>query len=1077
MSVRGLTLTGLVVSCALTVLLLSSGTALAATPEMPVTEAASSVGANTAVLNGELNASVLAKAGWYFAYNTGGGCLGSDTTAREAEVEAADKVSSNVSGLEPSTVYTFCLVAYNEAGEETDGSARTFTTSVSQPVIDGESASGVTSSTATLEAQVNPEKQLTSCVRFEYGETSAYGDSTPCTTSSLGESFGAQTASASIGRLRANRKYHFRVVVENSSSPAGGTVGPDQIFTTLPLVEGVSFSEVGAHSATLSANLNVYGVPVTYHFEYGTTTAYGLSTPTAIADSNESATVTAVIQGLSPGEEYHFRIVTGNEDSSETGIDNLFTALPVQIQGLPDDREYEMVTPIDKEDAEIYVPQAASTQNQAEGYATSRLNEVATDGNAVVYQGDPTHDGAGESSGNGLGSAYVSRHSPEGGWSQASIQPPGRRYTYYRGFTSSLSTGTLVSPTENPEYEEPQLSGERTPSGYVCEGKYEEYIDMYRHPLATEGYQPLFTTIPTRTPCEFTGYVPDSGSGKLSYFPVYAGASADMSQIFFEVNDALLGGEGAVQRELSDDLKQEIVNGNQHADFLYDSGSEGPTLIDIAPDGKVVPNATFGAPHLLGVQPGGNPSDFSHVISSDSSRVFWSALEGEGANQSAAALYVRENPAQPQSPVNGQDECTVSTDACTIQIDKAVGGEGRFWTASSDGSRAFFTKGGLYEYEVNSIGGHPGTLTDLTPGVEVQAVVGTSENGSYLYYVDGANKLYMLHEGENGWEAPVPIATLSSQDGGEVQPIEGLGTLSTNSGGYAGDWVPDIGQRTAEITADGEGLAFMSDQPLMAQGFSDGYRNDGEEEVYVYNALTRSLFCASCSQSGEPGSEGFLPVSWSDSYIPTLISEGGGRVFFDSGSSLVSRDTNGDTDVYEWEMEGVGSCGQGQGVDGGCIYLLSGGMSDEPSWLLGASLNGSDVFMITRARLTADAQDELYKVFDARIEGVKALSPPVCTGTGCQGLPGVPPTFATPSSVTYAGIGNFTTPTSSNVVKAKAKVLTRAEKLKSALKACRHGAKSRRVSCEKQARRRYRPVDKSKGLSKGSGKGSTKGGK
>ena len=38
------------------------------------------------------------------------------------------------------------------------------------------------------------------------------------------------------------------------------------------------------------------------------------------------------------------------------------------------------------------------------------------------------------------------------------------------------------------------------------------------------------------------------------------------------------------------------------------------------------------------------------------------------------------------------------------------------------------------------------------------------------------------------------------------------------------------------------------------------------------------------------------------------------------------------------------------------------------------------------------------------------MTPPVCTGTGCQGIPGAPPIFATPSSVTFEGVGNFAAP-------------------------------------------------------------------
>ena len=39
-----------------------------------------------------------------------------------------------------------------------------------------------------------------------------------------------------------------------------------------------------------------------------------------------------------------------------------------------------------------------------------------------------------------------------------------------------------------------------------------------------------------------------------------------------------------------------------------------------------------------------------------------------------------------------------------------------------------------------------------------------------------------------------------------------------------------------------------------------------------------------------------------------LVSEDGGRVFFNSSDALVPQDMNGTEDVYEWQREGVGSC-------------------------------------------------------------------------------------------------------------------------------------------------------------------------
>jgi hypothetical protein len=164
-----------------------------------------------------------------------------------------------------------------------------------------------------------------------------------------------------------------------------------------------------------------------------------------------------------------------------------------------------------------------------------------------------------------------------------------------------------------------------------------------------------------------------------------------------------------------------------------------------------------------------------------------------------------------------------------------------------------------------------------------------------------------------------------------------------------------------------------------------------------------------------------LPISYSGAFMHRWVSEDGGRVFFDSNEGLVAQDTNGKQDVYEWEREGEGSCEQRVPArpNGGCIYLLSGGTSSASSYLLDSSANGNDVFIISRAHLTEQDPGGTVELYDARVGAVEALAPPACTGTGCQGLPSAPPPFATPSSVTFNGIGNFPGPPVPSTTKPK----------------------------------------------------------
>ena len=65
----------------------------------------------------------------------------------------------------------------------------------------------------------------------------------------------------------------------------------------------------------------------TYHFEYGTTTAYGSSTQeTALPAGADGVAVSVAVGGLAPATSYHVRLVATNVDGTNaTGEDRTFT--------------------------------------------------------------------------------------------------------------------------------------------------------------------------------------------------------------------------------------------------------------------------------------------------------------------------------------------------------------------------------------------------------------------------------------------------------------------------------------------------------------------------------------------------------------------------------------------------------------------------------------------------------------------------------------------------------------------------------------------------------------------------------
>ncbi len=941
------------------------------------------------------------------------------------------------------------------------------------PTVTTETPSNVSETAMTLHGTLNPEGEPVSECYFEYGtEPGKYTSKVACEQEpkTLVGTAALPVGATLTGLLSAGVR-SVRLVAAN----ANGTIHAVGVTISHPTTAGETFSNVGVIAATLDATIDPGGLATKYHVEYGTSTSYGASTPEEdIGSANQGVGVRVDLTGLQPGMQYHLRVVATNVLGAIDGPDVTF-ATYLAVAGLPDGRVYEPVSPVGSDqDVNIYIPDAnyeITGLNEHGINASSRLPfQAAAGGEAVVYAGDPPPTGGTSAEGESLGNEYLATRAPGGGWTQVALETASQTeasakqtssHIEYHAFTSDLSVGILEG------------------SSVPVTGAPLNYSGLYAHAMADGvdgGYEPLFTAIPDRTEEELRTAVNDEQV-------LYAGANAGggvvraYSHLLFESNADFLVGEGQLENEVREDVKQEVEAG-KHSEFshyLYDNVGGKLYLVDVLPNGSVVPGGAFGSVEeaVTGNGLAGGGPGFTHVISADGSRVFWTyapeasttkeGSEGDRVSHRSRALYVRENDTQPQSPVGPEEECLVAADACTVQVDKAVGGGGIFQGASVSGSEVFFTKGDLYEYNLEN-----GQTTDLSPGVEVKGVAGISDDGEYVYYVDSNNNIVLWHAG----------VTALVADGAAISSDYALG-------GAATDYAEAIGSRTAEVTPDGHSLVFMSSASLT------GYDNrsvkkeikgslveveEPIEEAFLYEAQSGKLTCVSCDPTGEApvttnaSSTGItregetflvgaaLPVSLQATYQPRWISEDGSRVFFESAQPLAPQATNGWLDVYEWERDGAGSCQQSQG----CIFLLSSGSDPENSYLLDASANGSDVFMITRAQLVAQDRNDLDDVYDVRVDGVRPSVAPACAGTGCQGVPPAPPIFATPASVTFEGIGNFAAPPPANH---SGGVKARSAK-------CRKGFVKRNGRCvkkrrAKRARRAARKAGRSSGRSRG----------
>jgi hypothetical protein len=520
-------------------------------------------------------------------------------------------------------------------------------------------------------------------------------------------------------------------------------------------------------------------------------------------------------------------------------------------------------------------------------------------------------------------------------------------------------------------------------------------------PAAVEGFENLYLRDNRTAPGSLRALTtetprgPDAGVG---FCVGFAGASADSEHV-------ILTAKGA----LTPDAPEE-------SGFSLYEWTEGElSLVSVLPSGEPAhpsASASFGA--------GGDcemdQAILHNAISADGSRIFWTT---------GGQLFAR---------IDGTE--TVQLDA--RQGDPGPAGGSKFWAASDDGSKVFFTSpnkltsdasgggvlGDLYLYDFDA---EPDKrLTDLTvdptPGSDppvVQGVLGASEDGAYVYFVangvldDGAiagqRNLYVWHRGE-GLHF---IRTLSQDDEKIGNGMDGWVHFSGASG-IDSSWSRLPGEQVARVTPDGRHLAFVSVASLT--GYDNIGQGSGEpvSQVYLYSADSDTLACVSCNPSGaRPIGFSELPVWVTPHEQPRYLSDDGGRLFFLSHDALVLRDTNGMQDVYEFEREGLGSCTADSTAfsktSGGCLYLVSTGNSGEHSFFLDASPEGRDVFLSTRERLVPADEDERFDVYDARVGGGFPPPPPppdVCVGEACRPADPAPPAIA-PASPGFIGEGNL----------------------------------------------------------------------
>jgi hypothetical protein len=636
---------------------------------------------------------------------------------------------------------------------------------------------------------------------------------------------------------------------------------------------------------------------------------------------------------------------------------------------LPDSRRYELVSPTAKNGVEV-IPQTFKTH-------------VRPDGNAVTFS---ALGGFADPEGSSTDFEYLSRRTGlagTSGWSTHGINPLGRPVTlpaavdgniptFVNGFTPDLSAA--VYETWRP---------------LVSPSNVADVSNLYRVTGLDGGSRTVQLLTDSVAPLPDTWFTLARGTFARRIQPQLAGVSSDLRHVVFESSLSLT----------PDTLPYP-------AGFCALGGLNCPTHLYDNADGVV---------RLVGRIPQAGDTACDDVagppcVAADSSQAALAATSVRFSSQLAVSQDGRRIYFQAPAAL-GSGPLYLREDGVRTEL---IATNGEFWTASADGARAFFTTNDsllptdtdsapdLYMYDREAPAGSRLTLVSTgSAGIDgyVETVVGASADGHSVYFVcDG-----QLIAGEPA----SPILGLYLWRDGQLRFIGSFSDLDqAASNGPRNNWGFDSTANPSRITPDGQHLLFQTrdDAGFRDRGGFGGYDQAGHRELYLYDAATGRLACASCNPSGRPATADAVVTvranagtSHTTADAAQVLTDDGRRVFFNTAEALVPEDLNGTIDAYEYDAET------------GRVSLLSSGHSTAPSYVIDSSPSGDDAFIVTRDRLVGWDDDDLYDLYDARVGGGFPEPPPptpACAGEACLPGAGASPAAASGVSNRFRGVGN-----------------------------------------------------------------------
>jgi hypothetical protein len=940
-------------------------------------------------------------------------------------------------------------------------------------------ASEVQPTSATLNGTVNPEGvELTDC-HFDYGTSTSYGQSVPCaeTPAEIGSGSEPVEVHADLSGLAVGTTYHFRLAAANAN---GSRAGADQTFSTLPppAITAETATNLTATTADLNANVNPGGQSLTQcEFQYGTNASGEHSLPCSpslaqIGSGSSDVAISAHLSGLQENQTYRWRVIATNAAASTTTPDHTFIYTTTS-EGLPDNRAYEMVTPVRKNAALLGDVFGGAEPTVAEDGSRMVLPAVQCFGEATACSVNK----------GGNGTPYeFSRTSA--GWFTQQLAPPAQQFEVAAQALTNVNEGTALLDMPSP------------PNGQY---------DFYKRSKTG-----VFTDIGRVT-------ADSSGSAYTQGPAPFALATGDFSHVVFGNREKSMW--PSIDKSKAGGLYEYVGTGNLVPELIGVSGGTGSTDL-LSTCGTE--EASFGASTSLSVD--GRVVFFAPHVENTSGSCPGTGLDA-GVEVADEGVFARVDGSETvdvsvRSPVDCSGVCLGSTPAGAL-----------FQGASLDGTRVFFTStqqltneasedtvhgtrkvpvcrdiaeaNGCNLYVASLVvggGGQVGRVAGVRAlsggalgggGPRVQGVMAVSSDGLRVYFV--ARGVLSAAANDQGALPRDGAENLYLSEGGG--PVRFIATLAETQS--------DIEQwraSRANLTLGGRFLLFTSQAPLTRD---DTRAVGGAAQVFRYDAVTGSLVRVSIGESGfnDDGNAGrgdasLASVVFAQQFTaggagrtgPSLSADGS-RVFFMSPVGLTRGALNDvqigvnrvdasmpayAQNVYEYHDGHVSLISDGRDAN---VEPQTACNAEEISavCLIAVDSSGANVFFSSADRLVSSDTDTQVDVYDARICSSgdpcvpeAAPSPAPCDGEACHGIPPARASGAPGPTATFNGAGNLSSVSPPGPA---AKPLTRAQKLAHALRAChRMHARHRRRVCEAQARHRYGPLHARKAVHKRGGR-------